>query len=86
MAECDVDDLICQMTALAHLKGLKSVLGNERYLEEFPELSSLDEKIAARDASFKETMARCVEQPPAVETETIFPVKINAVIEQEEEK
>ncbi len=59
MAECNVDDILCQSMALAHLKGLKNVLGEERYREEFPELQSLDEKITSREASLRETLGRC---------------------------
>ena len=62
MAECNVEDIMCQMTALSHLKGLKSVLGDEKYREEFPELQSLDEKIANREASLRETLGKCVDQ------------------------
>ncbi|KKN48235.1 hypothetical protein LCGC14_0654970 [marine sediment metagenome] len=57
--ECNVDDVMCQMMALSHLKGLKSVLGEEKYRAEFPELQSLDGKIASREASLRETLGRC---------------------------
>ena len=65
MVECNVDDLLCQMTALSHLKGLKSVLGEERYQLEFPELQSLDEKITSREASLRDTLGRCGLEPVA---------------------
>ncbi len=61
MPECDVEDILCKMTALSHLKGLKSVLGEERYRLEFPELQSLDDKISSREASLKDTLGRCGE-------------------------
>jgi len=57
--KCDVDDLLCQITALSHLKGLKSVLGGEKYQAEFPELQGLDEKISGREATLRETLGRC---------------------------
>jgi len=56
---CDVDDIICQVNALSHLKGLKTVLGNDRYRSEFPELQGLEEKIASREVSLKESLGRC---------------------------
>lgn len=56
---CDVDDLLCQMSALLHLKGLKSVLGDEKYRLEFPELQSLDEKISSRETTLRETLGKC---------------------------
>lgn len=66
--QCDPEDMMCQMIALSHLKGLKSVLGEERYRVEFPELQSLDEKITSREASLRETLSRCV-HPVLTETE-----------------
>jgi len=62
---CDPEDLMCQMLALSHLKGLKSVLGEERYQLEFPELQSLDEKITSREASLKDTLGKCSLEPVA---------------------
>ena len=59
MVECNVEDLMCQMLALSHLKGLKIVLGEEKYQLEFPELQSLDEKITSREASLRDTLGRC---------------------------
>ena len=70
MVECNIDDLFCQMTALSHLKGLKSVLGEEKYRLEFPELQSLDEKITAREVSLRETLEKC-KPDPIVESEII---------------
>jgi len=59
MPDCNVDDILCRMTALSHLRGLKNVLGAERYKTEFPELSTLDDKISSREASLRETLGRC---------------------------
>jgi len=56
---CDVDDLLCQMTALSHLKGLKNVLGDEKYQTEFPELQSLDAKITSRESELREALGKC---------------------------
>ena len=69
MAECNVDDILCQFTALSHLKGLKSVLGDEKYRVEFPELQSLDEKIASREVDLRESLGRCVRNTPDESTE-----------------
>ena len=81
MAACDVNDILCQLTALSHLKGLKSVLGEEKYRAEFPELQSLDEKITSRESSLRETLGRCVDHP--VEPDIVH-VKVNAVREEGE--
>lgn len=70
MVECNVEDIFCQMTVLSHLKGLKSVLSEEKYRQEFPELQGLDEKITAREASLRDTLEKCGPEP-IVESETI---------------
>jgi len=80
MAECNVEDILCQMTVLGHLKGLQSVLGEERYRADFPELQGLSEKISSREVSLRETLGKCVENP----AESELPVQVNAVIEEEE--
>lgn len=87
MAECDVDDILCQSMALAHLKGLKNVLGNERYKTEFPELQALDEKITSREESLRTTLAACVDKPvePVSEEAEPIKVKVNAVREVDEQ-
>ena len=59
MIECNVDDILCRMMVLSHLKGLKSVLGDEKYRAEFPELQSLDEKIVSHEANLRETLGNC---------------------------
>ena len=79
MSECDVDDMLCQMVALSHLKGLKSVLGEEKYRLEFPELQSLDEKITSREASLRDTLGRC--GIPAEETIRVVS-EINEEVEE----
>ncbi len=43
---CDVDDVVCQMEVLAHLRGLQKGLGNSQFLDKFPELAGLAETIA----------------------------------------
>ena len=43
---CDVDDVVCQMEVLAHLRGLQKGLGNSQFLDKSPELAGLDEAIA----------------------------------------
>lgn len=79
--ECNVDDVLCQMMALSHLKGLKSVLGEEKYRAEFPELQSLDEKIASRETILRETLNRCT--PILAGSELVEGVKPNPVEEAE---
>ncbi len=43
---CDVDDVVGQMEVLAHVRGLQKGLGNEKFLDKFPELAGLEETIA----------------------------------------
>lgn len=46
MAECNPDDVICQMEVLRHLQGLERQLGSELFLEKYPEAAPLRDKIA----------------------------------------
>ena len=57
--QCDIDDLLCQIQVLSHLKGLESVLGVERYRTDFPELQGLNEKIKRQEVTLRETLGRC---------------------------
>ncbi len=43
---CDVDDVVCQMEVLAHLKGLQKERGQEQFLKQFPELVGVEVTIA----------------------------------------
>lgn len=72
---CDIDDMLCQMVALSHLKGLKNVLGEERYRTEFPELQSLDEKITSREASLRDTLGKCGLEPVVEAEVTLKPTE-----------
>jgi len=72
---CDVDDLMCQMAALSHLKGLKGVLGEERFKSSLPELEGLDEKLTERisnqESNLREAFEKCglptLEEPTEAE-------------------
>ena len=61
--ECDIDDILCQMQALTHLKGLQSALGEEKFRESFPELEGLGEKLTDKiknqETSLREALERC---------------------------
>ncbi len=43
---CDVDDVVCQMEVLVHLRGLQKGIGDEQLLDKFPELVGVEEAIA----------------------------------------
>lgn len=45
---CDIDSIFCQMQALSYLKGLQSLLGDERFRSRLPELDGLGEKMTKR--------------------------------------
>lgn len=67
---CDVDDIVCQLEVLTHLKGLQSALGEERYRADFPELQRLDERVRGQEASLREALGKCG-LPPLEENEEI---------------
>lgn len=60
---CDVDDILCQLEALSHLKGLRAALGDEQFKSSFPELEGLDEKLTQKikeqEISVGDSMAGC---------------------------
>lgn len=90
-SECDIDDILCQIVALTHLKGLKDALGEEKFRTEFPEFEELSQKlperIASRETSIREALKRCG-LPPVEETEPetilVKPDVITGGEEQEE--
>lgn len=63
MANCDIDDILCQMRALNHLQGLKEAVGDEKFKTDFPELENLsdilNEKINLNRATLKESLEKC---------------------------
>lgn len=81
--KCDLDDLVCQMQVLGHLKGIKTVLGEEKFKTGFSEFEGLDavltEKITAGETTLKEALEKC----GLSEVEEII-VKPESVIIEEE--
>lgn len=61
--KCDIDDLLCQMQILTHLRGMKSVLGDEKFKSSFAEFEGLDttltEKIQSQETSLREALEKC---------------------------
>ena len=66
--ECNVDDILCQMGVLQNLRGLQTGMGNEAFLNEFPELQGMDEKLTAKIESstlaVSEALAKCGQAAP----------------------
>jgi len=52
-----IDDIFCQMQVHSHLKGLQSVLGDEKFRSRLPELEGLAEKMTERIKE-QETLVR----------------------------
>ena len=61
--KCDIDDLLCQMGVLSHLKGMQSLLGNEKFKTSFTEFEGLDtvltSKIQSQETTLKEALEKC---------------------------
>jgi len=45
LRECDRDDVVCQIEVLNHLKALEKNLGQEAFLEKYPEALPLMERL-----------------------------------------
>jgi len=71
--KCNVDDLLCQMQVLGHLKGMKNLLGEDKFRISFPEFEGLSgkvsERIESQEASLKEALERC--GLPQIETRIV---------------
>jgi len=61
--KCDIDDLLCQMQMLSHLRGMKGLLGDEKFKTSFAEFEGLDttltEKIQGQETTLKEALEKC---------------------------
>ena len=61
--KCDVDDILCQIEALRSMKSLKTSLGNERFIQRFPQLEGMEEvlteSIRNTEGDLKTALARC---------------------------
>lgn len=63
MAECDVNDILCQLEVLRNLRGLKENLGNETFLKRFPQFEGQDlmlaESIKESEGDLREAISKC---------------------------
>ena len=87
-AECNVDDILCQMGVLQNLRGLQIGMGNETFLKEFPELQGMDEKLTAKIESstlaVSEALAKCGKATPGETIEEVVVVKPLSIVSIEE--
>lgn len=60
---CDVDDILCQLETLRHLRGLQHEMGKEAFAHRFPEFIGLDarlsDEILSQEGSLDEALKRC---------------------------
>lgn len=63
MAECDLDDVVCQLNVLKTLRELKGQVGTTNFQERFPEFTGLENTVAARikesETSLKKALTAC---------------------------
>ena len=61
--KCDVDDIVCQLQVLSHLRGMQSAFGDEEFKSKFPEFDGWDKKIvdtiARQEVDLNETLKSC---------------------------
>lgn len=60
--QCDVDDVLCEIETLQHLRGLRKSLSNETFSEKFPELKDLDSKITSEIESHRGSLREALEK------------------------
>lgn len=72
---CNTEDILCQMEVLGHLKGIRSIVGDEQFKNSFPEFEGLNETLSERikssETNLKETLERCGLLTPGEPLETI---------------
>lgn len=60
---CDVDDILCQIETLRHLRGLQQEIGKDAFALRFPEFTGLETKltdeILKQEGSLDEALRRC---------------------------
>lgn len=60
---CDVDDILCQLETLRHLRGLQQEMGKEVFISRFPEFAELGNRLAdeiiTQEGSLEEALRRC---------------------------
>lgn len=65
---CDIDDLLCQIRVQSHLQGIHSLLGDEKFQQQFPEFRGLEdtisERIRSQEVNIRESFERCGMQVP----------------------
>lgn len=89
---CDPDDVVCQMEVLRHIKGLEGQLGSEAFIERFPELQTLKERlpgeIKRQEEVVQQSLDDCTEEPasPAEESSEVEPAPEPEPVEEEEEE
>jgi len=87
--ECDVDDILCQIEVLRRMRDLKSALGDELFIQHFPELESLEpklvEKIQNAEGNIKEALAKCGNIDLEVPELEAAAKEVSETTEQEEE-
>jgi len=60
---CNVEDVLCQMETLRHLRGLQKELGSEQFENRFPDLRGLSDRITdellKEEGSLADALERC---------------------------
>lgn len=85
--ECDVDDILCQLEMLTHLKGIEKLQGSESFRERFPEFEGLgirlSEEIVSQKSILRLAVTKCgqLDDLPVEQLEQ----ELSEEIEQEEE-
>lgn len=59
---CDVDDLLCQMRLMSHLEGLQSIMGTDKFKEQYPDFAELQNTVTGRLEKQKENIRTSMEK------------------------
>lgn len=73
--ECNVDDILCEVEVLRHLRGLKKNLGETTFRERFPELKEAAGKIIEEIKLHRGTLREALEKCGSLTEEDVLEVE-----------
>lgn len=80
MTECNIDDILCKIRTIESIKNLRSVMGSESFIQEFPELEGLDTKLLEKLDITKADVQEAIAQCSGLLSEPIESVKLPQVV------
>ena len=86
---CNVDDIVCQLGVLSHLRGMQTSLGSEDFKSKFPQFEGWEQKlvntIQAQEAELGDALKDCgLASVEELNTISVQPAQVTEVEEESE--